>query len=323
MELHQVRYFVAVSRLLNFTRAAEQCNVTQPALTKAIQKLESELGGELIHRERQLTQLTDLGKLVLPSLERLVTAVNSVRSIARDYQRKDRAPLKIGLTPCVSSNLLVAPLAEVARNVPGIQVEILEEPLGKLIELMFDGDISAAIAADATGLPERIDHWDLFDDRFHVLAAKDHPFDDVIGVPMSVLTEATWLERTGCELTRKFWNHVFVDGRNPKISHRSRYENHLQHMVEAGLGIMVASAHTPWLPTLEALPILDDTMRWTVSLLVVAGRRYTPALDAFIKVARLRDWNAGHAEMPTQRAENGKGTVRKTTDRTPAPAREM
>ena len=63
MELHQIRYFVAVSRLLNFTRAAEQCNVTQPALTKAIQKLELELGGELIHRERQLTQLTDLGKL--------------------------------------------------------------------------------------------------------------------------------------------------------------------------------------------------------------------------------------------------------------------
>jgi DNA-binding transcriptional LysR family regulator len=322
VELHQVRYFVAVSRLLNFTRAAEQCNVTQPALTKAIQKLESELGGELIHRERQLTQLTDLGRLILPSLERLVTAADSVRSIAREYQRKDRAPLKIGLTPCVSSNLLVAPLAEVARHVPGIQVEILEEPLGKLIELMFDGDISAAIAADATGLPGRIDHWDLFDDRFQVLAAKDHPFADAIGVPMSVLTEAIWLERTGCELTRKFWNHIFADGRNPKISHRSRYENHLQHMVEAGLGIMVASAHTPWLPTLEALPILDDTMRWTVSLLVVAGRRYTPALDAFIKVARSRDWKAGNVEMPSQRVENTRRTVRKKTDQTPAPVRE-
>ena len=119
MELHQVRYFVAVSRLLNFTRAAEQCNVTQPALTKSIQKLESELGGELIHRERQLTQLTDLGKLVLPALERLLTAADSVRSIARDYQRKDCAPLKIGLTPCVSSNLLVEPLASHERPARG------------------------------------------------------------------------------------------------------------------------------------------------------------------------------------------------------------
>ena len=54
--------FLALARTLNFTRAAEQCNVTQPALTKAIQKLEQELGGTLIHRERHLTQLTELGK---------------------------------------------------------------------------------------------------------------------------------------------------------------------------------------------------------------------------------------------------------------------
>ena len=57
MELHQVRYFLAVASTLNFTRAAEQCNVTQPALTKGVQKLEQELGGQLIYRERLLTQI--------------------------------------------------------------------------------------------------------------------------------------------------------------------------------------------------------------------------------------------------------------------------
>ena len=322
MELHQVRYFVAVSRLLNFTRAAEQCNVTQPALTKAIQKLELELGGELIHRERQLTQLTDLGKLVLPTLERLVAAADSARSIAREYQRKDNAPLKIGLTPCVSSNLLVAPLAEVARHVPGIQVEIVEEPVHRLQELLFDGDISAALAADANGLPERIDHWDLFDDHFLVLAAKDNPLAEMDRVPMSALAEATWLERTGCDLTRKFWDLVFTDGRSPKISHRSKHESHLQNMVEAGLGIMVASAHTPRLPSLVARPIDDDQMRWTVSLLVIAGRRYTPALDAFIKIARLRDWKTRDAEAPILRAESPKSVTRKKADRTAHLSRE-
>ena len=322
MELHQVRYFVAVSRLFNFTRAAEQCNVTQPALTKAIQKLELELGGELIHRERQLTQLTDLGKLVLPTLERLVSAADSARSIAREYQRKDNAPLKIGLTPCVSSNLLVAPLAEVARHVPGIQVEIVEEPVHRLQELLFDGDISAALAADANGLPERIDHWDLFEDHFLVLAAKDNPLADMQSVLMSALAEATWLGRTGCDLTRKFWDLIFTDGRSPKISHRSKHESHLQNMVEAGLGIMVASAHTPRLPSLVARPIADDRMRWTVSLLVIAGRRYTPALDAFIKIARLRDWKTRDAEAPILRAESPKSVTRKKADRTAHLSRE-
>jgi DNA-binding transcriptional LysR family regulator len=322
MELHQIRYFVAVSRLLNFTRAAEQCNVTQPALTKAIQKLELELGGELIHRERQLTQLTDLGKLVLPTLERLVAAADAARSIAREYQRKDNAPLKIGLTPCVSSNLLVAPLAEVARHVQGIQVEIVEEPVHRLQELLFDGDISAALAADANGLPERIDHWDLFEDHFLVLASKDDPLADMQTVPMSALAETTWLERTGCDLTRKFWDLVFTDGRSPKISHRSKHESHLQNMVEAGLGIMVASAHTPRLPSLVARPIRDDSMRWTVSLLVIAGRRYTPALDAFIKIARLRDWKAKNEHAPTLRVEGPKNATRRKADPTPHLARE-
>ena len=57
MEMHQVRYFLAVADTLNFTRAAELCNVSQPALTRAIQQLEEELGGLLLRRERKLTHL--------------------------------------------------------------------------------------------------------------------------------------------------------------------------------------------------------------------------------------------------------------------------
>jgi len=60
MEMHQVRYFLAVARVLNFTRAADECNVTQPSLTRAIKQLESELGGDLFRRERPAAQLTEL-----------------------------------------------------------------------------------------------------------------------------------------------------------------------------------------------------------------------------------------------------------------------
>ena len=70
MELQQIRYFLALKRTLNFSEAAKQCNVTQPALTRAVQRLEQNLGGELIHREGRLTHLSDLGKAVLPMLER-------------------------------------------------------------------------------------------------------------------------------------------------------------------------------------------------------------------------------------------------------------
>jgi DNA-binding transcriptional LysR family regulator len=56
MEMHQVRHFLAVARTLNFTRAADKCNVTQPSLTWAIKQFESELGGDLIWRERPAAQ---------------------------------------------------------------------------------------------------------------------------------------------------------------------------------------------------------------------------------------------------------------------------
>src|SRR5262249_18879725 len=120
MELHQARYFLAVASTLNFTRAAEQCNVTQPALTKGVQKLEQELGGQLIYRERQLTQLTDLGKEVLPMLERTLASAEAVRRRAREFQRKEVAPLKVGLAPSISASLVLDPIAETAKFVPGL-----------------------------------------------------------------------------------------------------------------------------------------------------------------------------------------------------------
>ena len=73
MEMQQVRYFVALAETLNFTRAAERCNVTQPALTRAIQQLEHELGGPLFNRERANSHLTELGRLMLPFLRQIWT----------------------------------------------------------------------------------------------------------------------------------------------------------------------------------------------------------------------------------------------------------
>ena len=58
MEMHQIRYFLAVAEELNFTRASEKCNVSQPSLSRAIKLLEEELGGPLFHRERIRTHLT-------------------------------------------------------------------------------------------------------------------------------------------------------------------------------------------------------------------------------------------------------------------------
>jgi len=292
MELHQARYFVALARSLNFTRAAEQCNVTQPALTRAVQKLEQELGGALIHRERQLTQLTDLGKLVLPMIQRTLAAADSIRFHAREFQRKEIAPLKIALEPSVSATVLVELLAELARVIPGLQVELLEALPDRLTALLLEGRANAAISGDFNEPHNRIDCWRLFEERFVILAPAGDPLSRYSVIPMCALADAVWLERIGCQMWRRFWLDHFPSTHEPKIAHRGQQESHLQYLVAAGSGIMLAPEHAPHLPSLVARPIEGDPLRRGVQLLAVAGRRYSPALDAFIKTARLRDWRS-------------------------------
>jgi hypothetical protein len=71
MEMHQIRYFLALRGARNFTRAAKSCGVTQPSLTNAIKRLEDELGGSLFRRDQSGAELSPLGKAVLPYLEQI------------------------------------------------------------------------------------------------------------------------------------------------------------------------------------------------------------------------------------------------------------
>src|SRR5947207_15204578 len=97
MEMHQVRYFLAVSDTLNFTRAAELCNVSQPALTRAIQQLEDELGGLMLRRERRLTHLTDFGRLIQPHLRQLLADAAAPKTTAKRFLNLQQAQIRLGI----------------------------------------------------------------------------------------------------------------------------------------------------------------------------------------------------------------------------------
>jgi len=296
MELHQVRYFLAVASTLNFTRAAEQCNVTQPALTKGVQKLEQELGGQLIYRERELTQLTDLGKEVLPMLARTLASVETARRRAKEFQRKEVAPLKIGLAPSISASLVLDLIAEIAKFAPGLRVELREGAAEKLVDLLLEGEINAAMVGDVQDMPARIDDWLLFEERYVAVLAPTHQLANRPSIGIDDLRETVLLERAGCDVAPKIQRSYFPE-EPPRLGHCSGHDLHLQHMAAAGFGVILAPEHMPRLPTLKTIPLEGDPVSREVRLLAVQGRRYSPALEAFIKVARLRDWSV---EVPQQ-----------------------
>src|SRR5581483_7198525 len=107
MEMHQVRYFLALCEELNFTRAAERCNVAQPSLTRAIKQLEEELGGALFHRERARTHLSELGNIVLPYLTQIYEQSRQVKELAGNFGRLENNVLKLGIMCTIAPRHLV------------------------------------------------------------------------------------------------------------------------------------------------------------------------------------------------------------------------
>jgi DNA-binding transcriptional LysR family regulator len=290
MELYQIRYFLALTRTLNFSNAAKQCNVSQPALTKAVQRLEQELGGELIHRERQLTQLSDLGKAVLPMLQQTVDAANAIASQARDFWSRSNGKLRVGLIPSVSAFVMAELFSELASCVPGLEIDLIEDKNEGLITALMEGDIHTALADQTTRLPLRIDHWVLFEERYVVVTSPDHAFAGLAEIPVDRLQDATWLQCDTRQISGRFENTHLAGQANWRIGHRAQQESHLQHLAAIGLGSFLAPEHAPLLPTLVSRPIKDDPLRRQVELLAVAGRRHSPILDTFIKIARRHDW---------------------------------
>ena len=122
--MHHIRYFLAVGETLNLTRAAERCNVAQPALTRAIKALETELGGELLRRERAVSHLTELGQRMLPMLRQCYDTALAAKMVAASIRKGEAAPLSVAISHTVTLGRFTPTLEELSRVLPGLQLKL-------------------------------------------------------------------------------------------------------------------------------------------------------------------------------------------------------
>lgn len=287
MELHQVRYFLALSRTLNFTRAAEACNVTQPALTRAIQRLEDELGGPLLYRERSLTQLTELGRAMLPHLEAMLRAADMARQTAGSLQQRP-AVLRVGLVEGLSAALIAASLAEVARRFPGIALQLQCAAQTPLVDSLLLGETDAALLIDTGDLPERLDRWHLMHEGCRVVFPPAHGFAHQASIGLPALAAEAVVRGDGWGAA---WDRL--GGEPTRL--RAACWDQAQHLVAVGLGVALVPLHVAVLPGLLARPVADAGNLRAVVLAAVNGRIYSPPLDGFLKLNRARGFAAAVA----------------------------
>src|SRR5262249_23984215 len=123
--MHQVRYFLTLCQELNFTRAAEKCNVAQPALTRAIKLLEDEIGGLLFHRERARTHLSELGQAVRPYLEEVQRQSQQAKRLATSLIELKGTPLKLGIMCTIGPSNFVGLLTNLHARYPRIDRPVM------------------------------------------------------------------------------------------------------------------------------------------------------------------------------------------------------
>jgi DNA-binding transcriptional LysR family regulator len=289
MEMHQVRYFLAVCEALNFTRAAEACHVAQPSLTAAIKKLEQELGGELFRRERSRTHLTDLGKLMRPHMEQVSAASEAAKADAYGFTALEKAEIQLGVMSTIGPTQIVGFLTRLNQDIPAIELSIREAAGKDLTTLLLEGEIDVGLI----GLPsfsDRLNAIPLYSERYTIAFAQGHAFEQMNTVPLSRLDGEDYLVRLHCEFTDHFEAMGFEASHEVKVRYSSEREDWIQAMVLAGMGCTVMPEFLPLLPGIATRSLVEPEIARTISLVTVAGRRHSPAVGALVRLAQRYPW---------------------------------
>ena len=308
MEFNQVRYFLTLADTLNFTRAAESCNVTQPALTRAIQKLEEELGGLLFYRERNLTQLTELGQLMRPLLTQVSAAAQGAREQALAFKRRETSPLRLGLDYSIAASVLTPVLGELSARISGFSLAMLQYSSAEIGRLLLEGALDAGLMIGLERIPERLNRWKLYEEKLVVLCPLSHRFANLGEVPLAELAQERILRREipDCAITAALEPLCLAAGVALQIQHSGTQEDYLHEMVKASLGVAVAGERQPVPAGLIARQLAGVPAR-AVVLAATAGRQQGPSVVSFLKLVRARDWSElSTADMSEN--ESGRGS---------------
>jgi DNA-binding transcriptional LysR family regulator len=293
MEMHQVRYFLAAVSELNFTRAAEKCNVSQPSLTRAIKQLEFELGGDLFRRERPQAQLTELGERMLPLLKQCYESALGARSLASAIKSGEIGTLRLALSRTIELAPLLCHFEELSRLFAGLDMKLLRGAVPELVERLKRGDAELAIAGEIGEEWERLDKWPLFTERFDLLVNGKHELASKAEIDFGELRHQRLLRRTYCEDAERaneiLRQHKIEIDRSCEIAS----DQDLITLVEGQFGLAIAprSLRTP--ASLARAPIRGFELSRTVYVYGVAGRQRTPVASAMLKMLRAYNW-AGH-----------------------------
>jgi LysR family transcriptional regulator, hydrogen peroxide-inducible genes activator len=296
MELYQVRYFLAVADTLNFTRASERSFVSQPALTKAIQRLEDTIGGRLFDRGRRTVQLTELGRRLLPDFRRISETAHQAREAARRLTKARRDVVRVGVMCSIDFQQVLPGFVASQEGRTAVELSFREGNLEALTEALDQGDVDLGVLCSPEATPRRFAATALYREGYVLAFGDDHRFNGRRQVDVAELHRERYCERMQCEFSSHIEQLLRDRGVHIEVVQQSAREDWIQALVRANFGVAfmpVSIAEAAGLAhvTMHELPIVRE-----VKLLRPADRPATPAQQAVIDSLLAHGWQSTRAQ---------------------------
>jgi len=258
MTLNELRFIVAVAQQRNFRRAAEQCFISQPALSLAIQKLEADLGVQLFERSKTEVTVTPIGQAIIEQAQRALEEVARIRQLAQQGKDQLATPLRLGVIHSIGPYLLPDLIPVLKKLAPEMALDVEENITANLEQFLRSGNLDVLVIALPFG-DGNIQTRALYDEIFEVVVEKTHRWADRRSIrPTELANEKVLLLNSG----HCFSNQVAeacpeLNRKGAEIQQGTSLET-IRNMVASGLGITVlpssANSQRYCSPLLQVVP---------------------------------------------------------------------
>ena len=219
IELRQIEYFEAVSRLKSYTKAAQELFISQPSITVAIRKLEEELGLKLIERDNKNLYLTDAGEIFLNNGMEILEKVRETTRIMKDIQPDKKKVLKLAFPPALGAWIWSVIYPDFIKKYPNIDIQIQDLGTIEILEAIKKGEIEIGLGVLEMVDNHQMEMMNVKDGEIKILFSSNHDFKNFEEIPIELLENETYIQykKNTTFIEEKMINEFKKNKMNPDI----------------------------------------------------------------------------------------------------------
>ena len=285
ISVRQIRAFAAVAQLGTFTRAADALHTTQPALSAQINDLEQMRGVRLFDRSTRSVKITQAGRELLPTVDKVLADLHLIVTHARDVAQKNVGRVVVAALPSVSSTLMPHAIAQFRARFPGVTIVLRDALADRVVEMIRD-DVADFGLTSAPGNDPQLAFTALASDRMVAVLPRSHPLASRSRVKLADLLETPLILMNRESSVRRIVDQACAAlGRIAAPAYEAEFMATAIGMVRAGLGATLLPSSALEITAasdLVAHPLDDPLLTRKLGILRKKQRALSPAAGAFV-----------------------------------------